>query len=221
MEKIASQFNFTYRYIDDVLSINSPDFQNFLGQMYPAELEIIETTDSNISTSYLDFLLPIEIDGQLRTSLCDKHDDFTFHITNFPFLSSNIQSSPVYGVLSQSTYGMPGRAPPMNKGGATFILAPWTGICQEVLWLIWGSHQQLWSFPLPNVIWHSRTWPYRMTSSIDQTLHQFANGLPNWTLLLILTLLPNLYILVEVSFLYFNYLVSVTAGGPESPRGHM
>ena len=22
-------------------------------------------------------------------------------------------------------------------------------------------------------------------------------------------------------FLYFNYLVSVTAGGPESPRGHM
>ena len=26
---------------------------------------------------------------------------------------------------------------------------------------------------------------------------------------------------VEVSFLYFNYLVSVTVGGPESPRGHM
>ena len=30
-----------------------------------------------------------------------------------------------------------------------------------------------------------------MTSSIDQTLHQFANFLPNWTLLPILTLLPN------------------------------
>ena len=29
------------------------------------------------------------------------------------------------------------------------------------------------------------------------------------------------YILVEVSFLNFNYLVSVTAGGPASPRGHM
>ena len=30
-----------------------------------------------------------------------------------------------------------------------------------------------------------------MTSTIDQTLQQFANSLPNWTLLPILTLLPN------------------------------
>ena len=30
-----------------------------------------------------------------------------------------------------------------------------------------------------------------MTPSIDQTLHQFANLLPNWTLIPILTLLPN------------------------------
>ena len=30
-----------------------------------------------------------------------------------------------------------------------------------------------------------------MTPSIDQTLHLFANLLLNWTLILILTLLPN------------------------------
>ena len=35
--------------------------------------------------------------------------------------------------------------------------------------------------PLPNVTWHSRWWPYTVTPSIDQTLHQ----------LLIWTLLPN------------------------------
>ena len=35
---------------------------------------------------------------------------------------------------------------------------------------------------------HSR---FTMTPSIDQTLHQFANLLPNWTLIPILTLLPN------------------------------
>ena len=35
----------------------------------------------------------------LRTSLYDKRDDFNFHITNFPFLSSNIPSSPAYGVF--------------------------------------------------------------------------------------------------------------------------
>ena len=30
-KKLASQFNFIYRYIDDVLSINNPDFENYLG----------------------------------------------------------------------------------------------------------------------------------------------------------------------------------------------
>ena len=100
-KRIASQFNFTYRYIDDVLSINNP-FENYLGHMYPAELEIKDTTESNTSASYLDLLLSIESDGQLRTSLYDKRDDLNFHITNFPFLSSNILSSPTYGVLSHS-----------------------------------------------------------------------------------------------------------------------
>ena len=53
--KLASQFNFTYRYIDDVLSIKNPDFENYLGQMYPAELEIKDTTESNTSASYLNY----------------------------------------------------------------------------------------------------------------------------------------------------------------------
>ena len=84
----------------------------------------------------------------------------------------------------------------------TFVFTwhiPRTGIChgtfeivpQEVLWSIWGSHQTLWSLPLPNVTWHSGTWPYTMTPSIVQTLHLFANLLPNWTLIPILTSLPN------------------------------
>ena len=59
----------------------------------------LDTTESNTSASYLDLLLSIESDGQLRTSLYDKRDDFNFHITNFPFLSSNISSSPAYGVF--------------------------------------------------------------------------------------------------------------------------
>ena len=96
---LAPQFNFTYRYIDDVLSINIPDFENYLGQMYPAELEIQNTTESNTSAFYLDLLLSVVRHGQLRTSLYDKHDDFNFHITNFPFLSGNIPSSPAYGVF--------------------------------------------------------------------------------------------------------------------------
>ena len=59
MEQLASQFSFTYRYIDDVLSIKNADFEIYLGQMYPAEIEIKDTTESNTSTSYLDLLLSI------------------------------------------------------------------------------------------------------------------------------------------------------------------
>ena len=151
----------------------------------------------------MDLLLSIESGGQLRTSLYDKRDDFNFHITNFPFLSSNIPSSPAYGVFYLTAHtvcqGLLLLWMFYSKGDTTFIWAPRTGIChgtfeivpQEVLWSIWGSHQTLWSLPLPNVTWHSGTWSYTMTPSIDQTLHQFANLLPNWTLLPFLTLLPN------------------------------
>ena len=81
---LASRFNLTYRYIDDVLSINNTEFENYLGQMYPAELEIKDTTENTTSASYLDLLLSIGRDGQLHTSIYDKRDDFNFHITKFP-----------------------------------------------------------------------------------------------------------------------------------------
>ena len=96
---LASRFNLTYRYIHDVLSINNPEFDHDLGQMYSAELEIKDTTERMTSASYLDLLLSIGRDGQLHTSIYDKRDDFNFYITNFPFLNSNIPSSPAYGVF--------------------------------------------------------------------------------------------------------------------------
>ena len=67
--------------------------------MYPVELEIKDTTESNTSLSYLDLLLSIGRNGKLHTSIYDKRDYFNFHIINFPFLSSNIPTSPAYGVF--------------------------------------------------------------------------------------------------------------------------
>ena len=87
-KQLASRFNLTYRYLDDVLFINNPKFENDLGQMYPAELEIKDTTKSTTSASYLVLLLLIGRDNQLHTSIYDKRDDFNFHITNFPFPST-------------------------------------------------------------------------------------------------------------------------------------
>ena len=67
--------------------------------MYPAELEIKDTTESITSASYLDLLLSIGRDGQLHTFIYDKRDTFNFHIKKVPFLSSNIPSSPAHGVF--------------------------------------------------------------------------------------------------------------------------
>ena len=94
----AKLFNSTLRYIDDVLSLNNPDFGKFLHLIYPKELEIKETTETRRSASYLDLFLNIDTDGRLNTRIYDKRDDFNFPIVNFPFISSNIPFNPAYGV---------------------------------------------------------------------------------------------------------------------------
>jgi hypothetical protein len=62
----ARAFNFTYRYIDDVLSINNSRFADFLPLIYPPELEVKETTDTASSASFLDLYLEFDDSGQRR-----------------------------------------------------------------------------------------------------------------------------------------------------------
>jgi hypothetical protein len=66
--------------------------------IYTIELEIKDTTDTNMSASYLDLHLEIDSEGRLRTKHYDKRDDFNFPIVNFPFICSNIPAAPAYGV---------------------------------------------------------------------------------------------------------------------------
>jgi hypothetical protein len=94
----AKAFNFTYRYIDDVLSINYSRFAEFLPLIYHPELAIKETTDTASSASYLDLYLEIDDSGQLSTKIYDKRDDFNFKVINFPNMCRNIPASPAYGV---------------------------------------------------------------------------------------------------------------------------
>ena len=96
--KEARLFNFTFRYIDDVLSINNPNFSDWVPLIYPPELEIKETTDTASSASFLDLYLEFDLHSHLSTRIYDKRDDFNFEIINFPHLSSNIPTSPAYGI---------------------------------------------------------------------------------------------------------------------------
>ena len=47
-KRIVQQFNFTYRYIDDVLSLNNSKFSEYLGFIYPCKHEIKETWDDSL-----------------------------------------------------------------------------------------------------------------------------------------------------------------------------
>ena len=105
----AISFNFTCRYIDDVLSINNTRFAECLPLIYPPELEVKETTDTASSASFMDLYLEFDDNDQLSTKIYDKRDDFNFEIINFPNMCSNIPASPVKFVyisqLIRSTRG--------------------------------------------------------------------------------------------------------------------
>jgi hypothetical protein len=95
-KKLARSFNFTFRYIDDVLSINNSRFGDFFDRIYAIELEIKVTIDTDRSASYLDLHLEIDSEGRLRTKLYDKRDDFNFPIVNLPFICSSISAAPAH-----------------------------------------------------------------------------------------------------------------------------
>ena len=57
--KLAQSFNCTFRYIDDVLSLNNARLGDFVDRINPIELEIKDTTNTDRSDSYLDLHLEI------------------------------------------------------------------------------------------------------------------------------------------------------------------
>ena len=69
-KKLGRFFNFTFRYIDDALSLNNSKFGYYVDRIYLIELEIKDTTCT--TASCLDLYLEIKSDSWLRT----KKDDF-------------------------------------------------------------------------------------------------------------------------------------------------
>ena len=53
-KKIALSFQFTFHYIDDILSLNNSRFVDCVDHIYPIDLEIKDTTDTDLSASFLD-----------------------------------------------------------------------------------------------------------------------------------------------------------------------
>ena len=98
----AIQFSNTFRYIDDLFSINNVNFGNCISAIYPSELELKDTSTSCTSSTevcYLDTNVKTgDVTTPFRISIYDKRNDFAFRIVNFPHMDSNIPANPAYGV---------------------------------------------------------------------------------------------------------------------------
>ena len=96
-QHLVDLFNNTYRYLDDILALNNPEFSNFTDEIYPAELTLIKSNSSSDHTPFLDLDITIN-QGKLNTKVYDKRDDFSFPIVNFPHLDGDVPLAPSYGV---------------------------------------------------------------------------------------------------------------------------
>ena len=94
---IIEAFNSTSRYLDDLLNIDNPYFEQMVGQIYPTELQLNKANSSETEAPFLDFNLSIT-NGIVSSKIYDTQDDFNFEIVNFPFLDRDVPRSPFYGV---------------------------------------------------------------------------------------------------------------------------
>ena len=99
---LIDMFNDTSRYLDDIFTIDNPEFDKHIPDIYPTELQLNKAITLDKETSFLDLNLKV-VGSDVHTSVYDKRDDFGFPIINFPWFSGDVPRLPSYVVyISQS-----------------------------------------------------------------------------------------------------------------------
>ena len=81
---LIDMFNDTSRYLDDIFTIDNPEFAEHIPELYPRDLQLNKANRSDKETScFFDFNIKV-IGSNINTSVYDKRDDFGFPIVNFP-----------------------------------------------------------------------------------------------------------------------------------------
>ena len=100
--------NLTFRYIDDVLSMNNPNLANLVLLIYEMNSRWRKQQKQLPLSHFLAFtsnLTPNWDQWSVPTKLYDKSDDINFDIIHFPHLDSNIPNAPAYGVYISQFIG--------------------------------------------------------------------------------------------------------------------
>ena len=94
---LIDMFNDISRYLDDTFTIDNPEFEKYIPDIYPAELQLNKANTSDKEASFSDLNIKV-IGSDIHTSVYDKRDDFGFPIVNFPWLSGDVPRLPSYGI---------------------------------------------------------------------------------------------------------------------------
>ena len=95
--EIIQAFNSTSRYLDDLLNIYNPYFEDMVDRIYLPELQLNKANASDTAAPFLDLHLSI-LNGFVSSKIYDKRDDFDFDIVNFSFLGGDVPRSTSYRV---------------------------------------------------------------------------------------------------------------------------
>ena len=99
-------FNDASRYLDDIFTIDNPEFEKHIPDIYPAELQLNKANNSDKHISFLDLNIKV-ICSDVHTGVFDKRDDFGFPIFNFPLMSGDAPRLPSYVVYSSQLARFP------------------------------------------------------------------------------------------------------------------
>ena len=94
---LIDMFHDTSRYLDDVFTIDNPEFEKHIPDIYTTELQLNKANTSDKEISFLDLNIKV-IGSDVHTSVYEKCDDFGYPIVNFPWLNGNFPRLTSYGV---------------------------------------------------------------------------------------------------------------------------
>ena len=94
-----NRYKYTYRYIDDLLSVNNRDIIHDVNAIYPRFLEISNTNvDNHNKGTFLDVDIKLS-NNRFLTKVYDKRREFEFDILGLPAFASNIPNNMSYGII--------------------------------------------------------------------------------------------------------------------------
>jgi hypothetical protein len=98
---LARKMRMSFRLIDDLLTIDCPNGDDFLTKVYPKSLRLSRTNLSNREACFLGMRIrQPEGETKLHVDVYDKRNEFPFQVRNYPHTKSVVPRSQCYGVFT-------------------------------------------------------------------------------------------------------------------------